>query len=141
MPSYTILLVDDHQELLDVIGDLLQALGGFTVYTAHNGVEGLVQYEAIHPDCVIIDVRMPQIDGYQLVRILRGDPASAQTPLIILSALGQDRDKWGGMLSGADFYLIKPVLPSELIATIHEAISLTQEQRNEAIRHIAEDFK
>lgn len=136
---YTILFVDDHQELLDTYADLLHDLAGFIVFTAHDGIEGLEQYEKVHPDCVVIDVRMPHLDGYQFVRALRGDPASLHTPLIILSALNQDADQLSGMLAGADRYLTKPVLPSELIATIQQAMAMTQNERQQHLQRLAEE--
>lgn len=85
--AYRVLLVDDNPDLLDSLAFALRTLGGFRVDTATDGADGLGRAIEIMPHCVIIDVKMPAIDGYQLVRALRGDPATASIPLIVLSAL------------------------------------------------------
>ncbi len=126
---YTILVVDDNQELLRLITETLILLGDFTVITASNGVEGLTRAVELHPDCAIIDVKMPGLDGYQLVRALRGDPETASMPLVLLTALVQDHYRFAGLLVGADHYLTKPIKPPDLIAAIDEAIAMSQEER------------
>jgi CheY-like chemotaxis protein len=133
----TVLVVDDNRQLLEFLTDALEELGDFRVVTAADGVEGLARYFALRPKCMIIDVRMPGIDGYQLVRALRGDPDSADTPLIILSAMAQDRDQLIGLFAGADIYLQKPVRPLDLIAAIERAIALGDRERAERMRLLA----
>jgi len=125
----TVLIVDDNPQLRDFVADSLAELGGFRVVTAADGDEGLARYYDGRPDCVVIDVRMPGLDGYQLVRALRGDPDSAQTPLVILTAMTQDRERFAGLAVGADQYLLKPVMPLDLVAAIQQAIRLTEEER------------
>src|SRR5262245_19003688 len=88
--SFTVLIVDDNRELLDLITESLTLLGDYTVLTADNGADGLARAVEIRPDCMVIDIKMPGLDGYQLVRALRGDPATAALPLVILTALTQD---------------------------------------------------
>ena len=126
----TVLIVDDNQDLLATYTALLPILG-YHVLTAADGYQGLEVFEESdpRPNCVIIDVRMPEVDGYQLVRLFRGDPNTAQTPLIILTAMAQDNDKYMGLASGADFYLTKPIAPETLIATIEQAIQIDAVQR------------
>jgi DNA-binding response OmpR family regulator len=135
---YTVLIVDDNPALLDLINESLTMIGGFTVFTATNGVEGLERFYAVRPDCMVIDVKMPQLDGYQLVRILRGDPESASTPLVILTAMVQDKDRFAGLASGADQYLLKPTKPRELVEAIGRAIAMSADTRAQALRRLAE---
>jgi DNA-binding response OmpR family regulator len=127
--SYTVLIVDDSRELLTLITESLTLLGDFTVLTAEDGADGLERAVAIRPDCAVIDIKMPGLDGFQLVRALRGDPETASMPLVILTALPQDVYRFAGMLAGADQYLTKPIKPSDLIAAIQEAIRLSQSDR------------
>jgi two-component system alkaline phosphatase synthesis response regulator PhoP len=136
--AYTILIVDDNPLLLEFIQDALQELGDFTVVTATNGIEGLEQFYQIHPDCIVIDVKMPGLNGYQLVRALRGDPETAQTPLILLSALAQEPDQFAGLAAGADQYLRKPIEPLELVQTIYRTIQISNEDRQQRFRALAE---
>ncbi len=137
--TQTILMVDDNQDLLDIFADLLTAKGNYTVVTATNGALALERCMETQPDCVIIDVKMPELDGYQLVRALRGDPATEHIPLIILSAMAQDRDKLIGTLSGVDRYLVKPVTPLELIAIIQEVLATDAAERLRRMQHLAEE--
>ncbi|HUY75779.1 MAG TPA: response regulator [Ktedonobacterales bacterium] len=126
----TILVIDDNRQLLDLITESLTLLGDYTVVTAENGADGLACAVESRPACAIIDVKMPGLDGYQLVRALRGDPATAGIPLIILTALIQDHYRFAGLLAGADHYLTKPIKPADLILAIQAAIELSQTERD-----------
>ncbi len=139
MHEVTVLVVEDNAELLELLLHSLPALGGFRVVGAADGFEGLLQYEKVHPDCVVVDVRMPELNGYQFVRALRGDPATAATPLIILTALTQERDRFVGLASGADLFLTKPVLPSDLAQAIRLALARSVAEREAAYRALAEE--
>lgn len=126
---FTVLIVDDNHDLLLLITEALTLLGSYTVITADNGDDGLARAIELRPDCVVIDVRMPGLDGYQLVRALRGDPQTAALPLVILTALTQDHYRFAGLLSGADRYLTKPIKPDELVTAIQESIHLSEAER------------
>ncbi|MEO7001349.1 MAG: response regulator [Ktedonobacterales bacterium] len=134
----TVLLVDDNTELLFLLTTTLEKLGGFRVVTAENGADALHRYFEAQPDCMVIDVKMPGLDGYQLVRALRGDPASAQTPLIILSAMVQEKDQLAGLVSGADEYLLKPVKPLDLIEMIQRVIGVSRADRQRRMQQLAD---
>lgn len=126
-----ILVVDDNPELLFLVAESLRTLGHYTVVTASDGVSGLQRYYESRPACVIIDVKMPGLDGYQLVRALRGDPSTRATPLVILSALVQEREQLAGLLAGADYYLLKPITPHELLAVIARVLNESVAQRED----------
>ncbi len=135
--QYTLLIIDDKIELLELLTDGLS--DHFTIVTAQNGIEGLTKCVEARPDCAIIDVKMPGLDGFQLVRALRGDPATADIPLIILTALHEDKMRFTGLASGVDQFLTKPVMPSELIPAIYQVIALGQEERLRRWRELALD--
>lgn len=136
---YTVLVVDDNEELLASLSFALKALGGFRIEVATDGAEGLVKAMTLQPDCMVIDVKMPEIDGLRLVRALRGDPATAGVPVVMLSALVQPADQALGMYAGADQYLTKPAKPQAVIAAILQAIALTEQQRGARLRDLAND--
>ena len=130
----TVLVVDDSADLRALVAESLRKLGGFSVVTAEDGAIGLEQYFAVRPACVVIDVKMPGLDGYQLVRALRGDPNSSSTPLVILSAMVQERDRLAGLLSGVDEYLLKPVSPLELVRTVQQVIERGEADRERRVQ-------
>jgi len=132
-----VLLIDDDPVLLQTLTDALD-LYGFQTLTAASGAEGLEQVIAHEPACVVVDIRMPGINGYQFVRALRGDPSTAAIPIVILSALAQEHEQLAGMLTGADAYLLKPVGISELVTVITEAISSSAEAREQRRRRLLE---
>ncbi len=135
-PHRTILVVDDNPDLLELLREGLS--DHFTILLARDGAEGLITAAEAHPDCAIIDIRMPGIDGLQLVRTLRGDPETRDMPLIILTAMPEEQGLLPGLLSGADRYVTKPVLPSELIPAIHDVIALSAPERARRLRALAE---
>jgi CheY-like chemotaxis protein len=124
-----VLLIDDNAGLLELLSRALTHLGGFHVLQAENGVRGLDQALTEHPDCIVVDIIMPGLDGYQLVRALRGDPDTADIPVVMLTALAQDYHRLAGFLSGTDQYLVKPVKPQDLVTSIQQAIVLSREER------------
>lgn len=124
-----VLVVDDDPDLIALITDGLRMLGGYDVSIAADGAKGLERFFAVRPDCVVVDVRMPGLNGFQFVRALRGDAETAQTPIVVLSAMAQDRDEAAGLLSGADAYLFKPARMADLVQALERAIHLTDEQR------------
>jgi CheY-like chemotaxis protein len=135
----TVLVVDDNPDLLASVSFALQTIGNFRVITASDGIGGLKTALEVMPDCMVIDIKMPGIDGYQLVRALRGDPATSDIPLVILSALAQPDDIFMGLAYGTDRYLTKPLDVIHLIDTIREVITLSDEDRYQQLKRMVED--
>lgn len=138
-PPITVLIVDDNPELLDILAEGLALAGPFAVITAPDGEQGIEQCLAHHPDCMVIDVKMPGLTGYQLVRALRGDPETADIPLILLTALAQDYERFAGLAAGTDRYLIKPITPRELAAAIREVLALSAQERERRYLQLLEE--
>ncbi len=125
----TVLVIDDNPTIVELIKYAVNLQGMYHVIVAYDGIQGLERVNNDHPDCVIIDVKMPRMDGYQLVRCLRGDTRTADTPLIILSAMTREEDLMTGLLSGADEYLTKPFKPAALNEAIERVLRLTPDER------------
>jgi CheY-like chemotaxis protein len=136
---YTVLVVDDNPQLTRLMALGLPDFGDFDVVTAEDGIEGLTKCAELQPACMVLDVMMPGLDGYQLVRALRGDPATAHIPLILLTAKVQEKDQYIGLASGADQYLCKPVLPSELSRAIYVALHIGTAERENRQAALAEE--
>lgn len=138
---FHVLLVDDNQDLLDAVRFAL--FDDYVIETANSAEDALELIEQLSqhrlPDCMVIDVRMPGLNGVQLVRILRGDPATAQIPLIILSAFVQGEDVLRGQLAGVDHYLAKPFNLETLIEAIQRATRMTPEERLARLRSFLDD--
>jgi CheY-like chemotaxis protein len=131
--------VDDNVSLLDLLTNSLYYIGGFRVLNATDGGSGLELAVSERPDCIVIDVMMPGIDGFQLAHALRGDPETAEIPLVMLTALAQEENRLAGLLSGADRYLVKPVRIPDLIKAIQEAIATSRVEREGTLRKLAEE--
>jgi len=115
--KFIILLVDDEERILNFLRVKLKLLA-YEIITAHNGFEALEQIREKEPDLVVLDVMMPKKNGFETLRELR---IFSTTPVIMLSARGDDIDRIKGLGLGADDYIAKPFNPDELVARI-EAI-------------------
>lgn len=129
-----VLVVDNDPDLIAVLRDGLELVGGYQVEVAADGAVGLERCLASTLVCVVADVRMSGLNGYQFVRALRGDPTTAGLPVIVLSALVQDRERLAGLLAGADTYLSKPVTIADLLTSIQDIACLTARQLSERRR-------
>src|SRR4028119_2269393 len=112
-----ILAVDDERHIVRLVQiNLLKE--GYDVVTASNGREALEQVAKEHPDLVIMDVMMPEMGGFEALKALKAEDATATIPVIMLTAKAQDADVFQGWKSGADLYLTKPFNPQELLTFV-----------------------
>ena len=111
-----ILIADDERDIIDFVRYNLEK-EGFDVLTAKNGVEAVAQAKK-HPNLILLDVMMPEMDGLEAVRILKKNTATAKIPVIFLTARGSDVDEVVGLELGADDYITKPVSLPKLMARI-----------------------
>jgi DNA-binding response OmpR family regulator len=118
----TVLVADDETDLLTILHDRLVALG-YDVLTARNGVEALEGIKGGRPDIVILDLMMPELNGFQVCRRVKADPSLTPTPVIMLTAKDTDADRFWGHEVGADLYLTKPMDPAQVVAHVQELLS------------------
>lgn len=97
--------------------------GGFEVVEAADGAEAVKLAEQERPDAILLDVRMPRMDGLTACRKIKAMPALAHIPIVFLSALGQDSEIESGTEAGAVAYILKPYVPDELIAQMRKIIA------------------
>jgi DNA-binding response OmpR family regulator len=120
-----ILLVDDEKDLVWAVRHSLSD-EGYEVLTAYDGVEALIAARRHHPDLVILDVVMPRLDGLQVCRRLRRDPALATVPILFLTVRSAIEDRIKGLDEGGDDYLVKPFDMGELKARIRALLRRAQ---------------
>ncbi len=126
--SEKILIVDDDVDTLRLVGLMLQRQG-YQITAATSGEQALGKAFEEKPDVILLDVMMPDMDGYEVTRRLRKNPASAATPILLFTAKTQLDDKVMGFEAGADDYLTKPTHPAELQAHIRALLSRTQPRK------------
>ncbi len=112
-----ILAVDDERHIVRLVEVNLQR-AGYEVVTAFDGREALEKVKSENPDLVVLDVMMPYMDGFEVLKHLKADPATAEIPVIMLTAKAQDADVFRGWQSGVDCYLTKPFNPMELLTFV-----------------------
>ncbi|NJK73222.1 MAG: response regulator transcription factor [Oscillatoriales cyanobacterium RU_3_3] len=115
--SARLLLVDDEPGLREAVQAYLED-SDFAVEVATNGREGWERLQQCHPDLVISDIMMPQVDGYQFLKQMREDPRYKALPVVFLTAKGMTGDRIQGYQAGCDAYLSKPFDPDELVAIV-----------------------
>jgi signal transduction histidine kinase/ActR/RegA family two-component response regulator len=139
LPPRRILLVDDNQDALETLASLLAALGAI-VETASSGQEALVKIDQVRPDTVLLDIGMPELDGYEVARQIRSNPRHAGALLIALTGWGQDQDFALSSAAGFDHHLVKPLDIGQLRTILTQAahrspVTPPSIHKRRAIRH------
>ncbi len=118
----TALLIDDHEDIRRIVRERLLA-SGFTVLEAGTGEEGIELLESHSVDVVVLDVHLPGIDGFAVLRHIR---ATTQVPVVLLTAAGDETDRVLGLEIGADDYVVKPFSARELVARVRAVLRRSQ---------------
>ncbi len=119
-----VLVVDDEPDNRQVLRTLLRLKGGYAVDEAEDGETALSRIGAAPPDLILLDVMMPGIDGFDVCRRLKADDATANIPVVLLTARGDVPSKVRGLEFGADDYITKPFHPDEVLARIHSLLTI-----------------
>ncbi len=117
-----ILIIDDSPTELHLFQNMLEK-NGFDTLVADSGEDGLRQAKSSRPDCILMDVVMPGMNGFQATRELTRDPDTSSIPVIMVTTKDQETDKIWGMRQGAVEYIVKPVGEKQLVATINQVMA------------------
>ena len=120
-----VLVVEDEPLLSEMITKSLK-LEGYLVESAGTGEDGLKKVKELNPDLVLLDVLLPKIDGWEVLTRLRDDPKSRDLPIIMLTALADEKSKVQGLRGGADDYVTKPFSALELMARVEAVLKRTE---------------
>ena len=132
-----LLVVDDDPGLLLAVAETLR-VEGYDVKTARRGAEALIIVAQTLPDLIISDIRMPGMDGYQLVRNLRSNARTRLVPIVFLTAKDEIADRIQGFRTGVDAYLTKPFEPEELAAIVRAILQRVERTHSDLARMFGE---
>ena len=130
MADYKILLVDDDQGLLEMLVSIFRRAGYTCLLTAATGADALRIREREQPDMIVLDVMMPDMDGFAVLRAIR---RTSRVTVLMLTARGEAEDRIEGLEIGADDYLAKPFLPKELLLRVNAILSRAYPNREEMV--------
>ena len=130
MTSHTLLLVDDDHDLLEMLCSIFRRAGYNELLTASSGAEALAIWRAQNPDMVVLDVMMPDMDGFSVLKEIRH---TSRVPVLMLTARGEAEDRVEGLENGADDYLAKPFLPKELLLRVGAILNRVYPDTNEMV--------
>ncbi|CAN7610851.1 response regulator [Devosia sp. LjRoot3] len=122
-----ILIIEDDPEIVDILRGYLER-EGFRTVSASDGQTGLVFHQQLKPDLILLDVKMPFLDGYGVLAALR---RTSDTPVMMLTALAEDLDKLQALRIGADDYVVKPFNPLEVVARARAILRRSQGAKTE----------
>ena len=126
-----VLVVEDDPDIAQLVTRYLEK-AGFSADMVANGREALAAITAKPPDVLILDLMLPQVDGLEICRVVRGNKATAAIPIIMLTARSEESDRIVGLEIGADDYLGKPFSPNELVARVRALVRRAQRSAPEA---------
>jgi len=122
MKQYTILVIDDDEDIRVFLKRTLATAGGYTVLTAGNGRDGIKQARKKLPDLVLLDIMMPGLDGFDVLKRLKSDYKTMSIPVVILSAETSEDTKVKGASLYSDLYLTKPITRDDLLEKVSQAL-------------------
>jgi len=124
MSKATILVIEDDPDIRELLSVSL-AKEGWTTIMAESGEAGLAQLPAANPDCVVLDIMLPGMDGLEVLKAIKADTGRKRLPVIMTTAKGEEADVVTGLELGAEDYVVKPYSPKVLIARIRAALRRT----------------
>ena len=127
MSKEKILIIEDEKDIVRMLDYNLKK-EGFRAFSANNGENGLDMARKDHPDLILLDLMLPEMDGLEVCKAVKNDTKTAAIPIIILTAKAQETDKIVGLELGADDYVTKPFSPKELIARIKAVLRRVKEK-------------
>jgi len=127
MSKEKMLIIEDEKDIVKMLDYNLKK-EGFKTLSAYNGEDGLDMASKENPDLILLDLMLPEIDGFDVCKALKSDPKTSHIPIIILTAKDQETDKSVGLELGADDYVTKPFSPRELIARIKAVLRRAKEK-------------
>jgi len=123
MATNCVVCVEDEPEMIDLVR-LILAREGFEVVGVAGGLEGLETIERLQPDLVLLDLMMPDMDGWEVYRRMKANPATANIPVIVVTAKAQSIDKVLGLqVAKVDDYITKPFGPAQLLRSIEKVLA------------------
>lgn len=125
MTTKHILLIDDEDDIREVAQLSLEMIGGWQVFTAKSGGEGLAQAKAWQPDAILLDVMMPELDGLATFQLLQSDITTQKIPVILLTAKVHSTDQQRFASLGVSGVITKPFEPMQLVAQVAEVLGWT----------------
>ena len=125
MAKAKILLIDDHRTVLRLLEAILK-LKGYELLYAENGQQGMAMARQEHPDLILLDVMMPEIDGFKVCQYLKGQTETAHIPVVFLTARGAADDQAAGRRAGAQGFLTKPFLAREVLDLIERVLARSE---------------
>lgn len=123
-----ILIVDDEKDILELVSIMLSDKGDIVVYKAENGLNALEIARKEKPDLILLDIMMPEIDGWEVLKMLKIDEVTKDIPVVMLTCKTETRDKVIGIQEGAVDYITKPFAPDDLITKVGEILKKEGEE-------------
>ena len=117
-----VLVVDDHAEMREVFAEILR-VQGFRVETAISGLDGVAKATITAPNLIIMDLAMPDMDGWEATRQLKASPGTKDVPILVLSAHGLDQYREAAAAAGCSAYLTKPLDPADLVREVRRLLA------------------
>jgi len=114
-----VLVVEDNLSQREMISSLLRE-SGIEVVAAQDGMEALEQIQRLNPDLVVLDIIMPRMNGYEVCRRIKSNPATQKVPVIMCTSKAEEFDRYWGIKQGADAYISKPFVPQEFVGMVRQ---------------------
>jgi len=122
MQNKTVLVIDDSKTDFLYVKNIL-AHGGYEVAYAASAKEGIEEAKKVQPDCILMDVVMPEMNGFQATRVLSREVTTAEIPIVMLSSKSQETDRVWAERQGAKHYIVKPANPKVLLLKLQELLA------------------
>jgi DNA-binding response OmpR family regulator len=117
-----ILIVEDEEDIIELLSAIFDDLGGYGVLCARDGEEALRIAQLNNPDIILLDILLPKLNGYQVCKLIKSDPAMSHTKILMLSGMAQNSDQLKAREVGADGYIAKPFSSSTLVKKVEELL-------------------